>query len=1284
MKSKRKILPLLLTVVMIIGLLPATTALADAVGDFDVIGGVLGVDFTYSDGVLTFVNPGDYTVSMLTPGATTGDRIYVNSTSGTKITLNGVNIDVSAISGACAFDIDIVSTVEIAVSGSASSVLKSGAGKPGIRVVSNVSLTLTGDRTLRVYGGLSGAGIGGGTGENSGVININTSGIIETHGGGNGAGIGGGDGGSNGTVRIYNGDVRAYDGAYGAGIGGGNGGNGGNIYISGGTVLAQSVACGAGIGGGSGGSGTMVDITGGTINALGGPGGTGQGGGAGIGGGASGGASGNIYISDGTVTASGNGDPDGNGGAGIGGGYYGNAQNITIAGGTVTAIGGQNASGLGGGRWGAESDIYIAPVAGTFLDVCAGAAAPGYRLPGSPFSASTSYEDESEYFHSEAYTPGFTVTGGAIGTDYTYNYNSGILTITSGTEMTVSMTSPGTTTNDTIAITSDIDANITFSGVSIDASGASGACALKIADGSSGNVNITLSGNNVLKSGNNCAGLQKNGSDTGIGTLTISGSGALTAEGGSGGAGIGGGSGGSTRNIVISGGTVTAAGTSGGAGVGGGSGGSGSNISTAPAADCRIRVYAGSSAATATELAGSPFTSQTSYAGTYAYFRSVMEAAPGLYVTGGTEGTDYTYTDGLLTIINDTAMTISMANPGATTHDTITVAGGVNANITFSSVSIDVSDTPNACALLIADGSTGDVHITLTGDCKFKSGQYCAGLQKSGSGAGIGTLTIGGTGSLTATGGSDGAGIGGGYFRNASNIIINGGTVIATGGYMGAGIGGGNGWAFGGGDASNITISGGTVTAQGGNSAAGIGGGNHGDASNIAISSGTVTAQGGLGAAGIGGGYLGSASDIAISGGRVTADGSAHSAGIGGGCGMDADNPGGGCSNITISGGEVIATGGEYGPGIGSGGIFGGPSGSAGINVNIAPAPGVGISVFFGDTTPPTGTPASGNPIVAPNIYAYTGTYRYFHSERQVERVALISATADGVSGTQTSTKIDLVFDSAITGLRTEDIIITNGTGSAVKGTLTGSGSNWSIALTSVAAEGTVSVAISAPDGYSITGSPKTVEVYKTVPTINPVNGIFDKNPANQADVQTIITWHDATSVTDVKAGGVSIGGGSYSISGNTLTIKKEYLASQPVGNLVLSVEFNTGGTATLTIEISDTTPITGLPATYTMYEGGRVTWNPKPDGGTWDWDEDFFSATFNSPATFTALKAGTSVITYTVDGVSQSIEVTVRQAALPNTGQDDTWIWALVSLATLCGAGAVFIGRKKKVNAQK
>ena len=115
------------------------------------------------------------------------------------------------------------------------------------------------------------------------------------------------------------------------------------------------------------------------------------------------------------------------------------------------------------------------------------------------------------------------------------------------------------------------------------------------------------------------------------------------------------------------------------------------------------------------------------------------------------------------------------------------------------------------------------------------------------------TLTINGTGSLTASSNGYSAGIGGGSGVACGNIEIQGGTITATGGERGAGIGGAYNASCG-----TITISGGTVTATGGQYGAGIGGGRRHTANvscgNILISGGTVTATGGDGAAGIGGG----------------------------------------------------------------------------------------------------------------------------------------------------------------------------------------------------------------------------------------------------------------------------------------------------------------------------------------------------------------------------------------------------------------------------------------------
>ena len=256
-------------------------------------------------------------------------------------------------------------------------------------------------------------------------------------------------------------------------------------------------------------------------------------------------------------------------------------------------------------------------------------------------------------------------------------------------------------------------------------------------------------------------------------------------------------------------------------------------------------------------------------------------------------------------------------------------------NLTLKDVKIDVSDTGDDLfayddtqkgkAALSVQGD-GNVEIELDGNNELKSGKGRAGLEKTSTG----TLTLKDdnkeAGSLTATGGMSGAGIGGGFQGNGENITITGGTVTATGGESGgaidgggAGIGGGNGGDNGnGGVGNNITITGGTVTATGGFNAAGIGGGNNGNGENITIKGGTVNATGGEGGAGLGGGSNnngngGNGKNITITGGTVNAAGGVTAAGIGGG------GNGGSGENITINGGTVTAAGGDAAAGIGGG-----------------------------------------------------------------------------------------------------------------------------------------------------------------------------------------------------------------------------------------------------------------------------------------------------------------------------------------------------------------------------
>ena len=298
-------------------------------------------------------------------------------------------------------------------------------------------------------------------------------------------------------------------------------------------------------------------------------------------------------------------------------------------------------------------------------------------------------------------------------------------------------------------------------------------------------------------------------------------------------------------------------------------------------------------------------------------------------------------------------------------------------NLTLKDVKIDVSDTGSywveGKAALSVQGK-GNVEIELDGNNELKSGVQRAGLEKNTS-TSTGTLTLkddkeAGSGSLKATGGKYGAGIGGGNYGSGENITITGGRVNATGGWGSAGIGGGNYGRGNYGSGKNITIKGGTVTAKGGDCGAGIGGGNGGIGENIKITDGTVNATGGWGGAGIGGGDggyggYGNGKNIKITDGTVTATGGIHGAGIGGGdSGIGED--------ITITGGTVNADGGDNGAGIGGGATGSGSnvtvSGAAQVTATTGKSDGyygAGATIGNGGNMTDDGQPVDGEEIQA-------------------------------------------------------------------------------------------------------------------------------------------------------------------------------------------------------------------------------------------------------------------------------------------------------------------------------
>lgn len=183
-----------------------------------------------------------------------------------QITMNNVDIDVSSVSGACAFSIETGASVLLKLVGTVT--LKSGNTKAGLSVPSGAAVTISADTDsdeLTAKGAQGGAGIGGNKKTSGGNITI-LGGTVNATGGASAAGIGGGDNGT-GTgegesIHISGGMITAT-GAGGAGIGGGSyavgTGHSGQIIIDGtATVIANAGNYGAGIGGGACADGTGV------------------------------------------------------------------------------------------------------------------------------------------------------------------------------------------------------------------------------------------------------------------------------------------------------------------------------------------------------------------------------------------------------------------------------------------------------------------------------------------------------------------------------------------------------------------------------------------------------------------------------------------------------------------------------------------------------------------------------------------------------------------------------------------------------------------------------------------------------------------------------------------------------------------------------------------------------------------------------------------------------------------------------------------------------------------
>lgn len=595
------------------------------------------------------------------------------------------------------------------------------------------------------------------------------------------------------------------------------GGNAGSLTSSGKTTQS-------GIGCAEGESGGSVTVHGGFITANGGTNRASESGSAGIG-------SANVTVYGGSVTALG-----GENAAGIGGGTSHSGSTVTISGGSVTAKGGDiypegdgEMPAIGGGRNSGSNGTVTVKEDARLIDNTSGAVVSKDELTRNfvSFSVFTagdvsylSYNEETGVFESETcasykiidqtagiLTDGWYVAVGEPSFENTLKVqgdvhlilaDNGIFTangginVNSGNSLTVYAQSDGSAKGRLI------------SGGNKNAAGIGGEVTQNCGD-------ITVHGGSISAIGTNGAGIGGGLKGNG-GKITIYG-GDIVAKGDQNGAGIGGGSDGGAGEITIYGGNVSAEGILFGAGIGG-----------CDNSDGTVTIYGGDITAQGGEY-GHAFSGELSiipYCTVTA--DGVSITAPNQFESAGSAYGNVHYN----------------CIPAEYSRFDVEANGFQLAECEKNTlIKGDAADWNDgwyvACGEVMQSGDitvTGDVKLILTDGSDFtvngtvfvEDGNSLTVYAQSSDGES--------TGRLCAKAIGDNAGIGGKEYPvsydysegkitdygKTGAIIIHGGNITATGGYNSAGIGGGSGC-----DGGTVVIYGGNVTATGGKNAEGFG-----------------------------------------------------------------------------------------------------------------------------------------------------------------------------------------------------------------------------------------------------------------------------------------------------------------------------------------------------------------------------------------------------------------------------------------------------------------------------
>jgi len=270
--------------------------------------------------------------------------------------------------------------------------------------------------------------------------------------------------------------------------------------------------------------------------------------------------------------------------------------------------------------------------------------------------------------------------------------------------------------------------------------------------------------------------------------------------------------------------------------------------------------------------------------------------------------------------------------------------------------------------------------------------------------------------------------------------------------------------------------------------------------------------------------------------------------------------------------------------------------------------------------------------------------------------VTLSSVTQNG-SATQTTTQLTLTFSQVISGLAASDITL-SGVSGVTKGSLISTGSSYILPISGFTQGGALSVAV-IKSGYNISGSPKTVTIYKPSTTIA-VTGVSLSKTAAVAVGKTItltptitpsnatnqnVEWKSSdTAVATVSSAGVVTGikAGSAKITVTTKDGGKTAECTVTVSASTVAVTGVSLNKSSTTIAVGKTETLTAA-ITPSNATNKNVTWSSNKSA----------VATVSSAGVVTGVSAGSATITVTTEDGKKTATcaVTVSASTIAVTG---------------------------------